>query len=59
VLRLNEVVNRIVNLADVKERLAADAILTVGGTPEAFGSKMKIEMARWGQVVKDTGAKAD
>ena len=59
VLRLNEVVNRILGQAEVKERLAADAILTVGGTPEAFGAKMKLELARWGKVVKDTGAKAD
>ena len=34
-------------------------MLPVGGTPEAFGAKIKSEMLRWGKVVKDTGAKAD
>ncbi len=59
VLRLNETINRILNQADLKENLNSQAMLTIGGTPEAFAGKIKNEMLRWGKVVKDTGAKAD
>jgi len=59
VMRLNETINRILNQADIKENLNSQAMLTIGGPPEAFAAKIKTEMARWGKVVKDTGAKAD
>ena len=59
VLRLNETVNRILNQPDLKDNLTSQAMLTVGGPPEALAAKIKSEMARWGKVVKDTGAKAD
>jgi tripartite-type tricarboxylate transporter receptor subunit TctC len=59
VMRLNNVLNRILEEAEVKEQLGAQAMLLVGGTPEAFASRIKSEMARLGKVVKQTGAKAD
>jgi tripartite-type tricarboxylate transporter receptor subunit TctC len=59
VLRLNETNNRILNQADIKENLTSQAMLVVGGTPEAFAGKIKTEMVRWGKVVRDTGAKAE
>ena len=59
VMRLNETINRILNQADIKENLNSQAMLTIGGPPEAFAAKIKTEMARWGKVIKDTGAKAD
>jgi len=59
VMRLNETINRILNQSDIKENLNSQAMLTIGGPPEAFAAKIKTEMARWGKVVKDTGAKAD
>ena len=59
VTRLNATFNRILEQPDVKEQLTAQAMLLVGGTPEAFSAKIKSEMGRWGKVVRDTGAKAD
>jgi tripartite-type tricarboxylate transporter receptor subunit TctC len=59
VTRLNATLNRILTQADVSEQLTSQAMLLVGGTPEAFSTKMKAEMARWGKVVKDTGTKAN
>jgi tripartite-type tricarboxylate transporter receptor subunit TctC len=59
VTRLNSTLNRILTQPDVKEQLTAQAMLLIGGTPEAFGAKIKAEMARWGKVVKDTGATAN
>lgn len=59
VTRLNSTLNRILEQPDVKEQLTAQAMLIAGGTPDAFGARMKAEMARWGRIIKDTGAKVD
>lgn len=59
VLHLNEAINRVLNQVDLRERLNGQAMLVIGGAPEAFGAKIKSEMLRWGKVVSDTGAKVD
>jgi tripartite-type tricarboxylate transporter receptor subunit TctC len=57
--RMNEAINRILGQREVQEYLSKQAMLSTGGTPEAFTARIRSEMARWGKVVKDTGAKAD
>jgi tripartite-type tricarboxylate transporter receptor subunit TctC len=59
VTRINSTLDRILNQPDVREYLTSQAMLVVGGPPEAFAVKIRSEMARWGKVVKETGAKAD
>ncbi len=49
----------ILRLPDVRERITADGAEPVGSTPEAFAAFLKKETAKWGKVVKDSGAKAD
>jgi hypothetical protein len=44
---------------DVRERLAAEGGDALGGTPEQFASLLKADLARWGQIVKQSGAKVD
>ena len=56
---INGALNRILEQSETKEQLGAQAMLLVGGTPDAFAQKIQSEMARWGKVVKATGAKAD
>ena len=57
--KLNAESNRILVLADVKERLSGAGIDTAGGSPEVFAKFIGDEMAKWGPVVKASGAKAD
>ena len=59
VMKLNAESNRILALADVKERLGGAGIDTAGGSPEDFAKFSRDEMAKWGPVVKASGAKAD
>jgi tripartite-type tricarboxylate transporter receptor subunit TctC len=59
ITKLNAESNRVLALADVKERLGGAGIDTAGGTPEAFAKFIADEMAKWGPVVKASGAKAD
>lgn len=57
--RLNAEMNRIMKMPDVAQRLAGDGVEAVGTTPEQFGIYLKQEVAKWGKVVKASGAKAD
>lgn len=57
VTRWNNEINRILQLSDVKERLAAEGIDAAGGSPERFHEFLKHEIAKWQKVVKVAGIK--
>jgi tripartite-type tricarboxylate transporter receptor subunit TctC len=59
VAKLNTEMVRILKLADVRERLAAQGAEARADTPEALGAFIRSEKARWGKVVKDAGIKLD
>ena len=59
ITRLNTEVNRIVQSAEVRDRLLAQGAEPMTGTPEAFGEFMRAEMAKWAPVVKQAGVKLD
>ena len=59
VMKLYTEINSVLQLADVKEKLAGDGSEYVGGTPDAFAAHVKIEAAKWAKVVKISGATAD
>jgi len=57
--RLNREVVRIVQLPDVRERLAAEAFDIPIDTPEQFAAYIKTDVAKWAKVVKASGLKAN
>jgi len=57
--RLNAEIGRILDAPDMRERLAALAFTPVGGTRQAFADFLKAEIAKWGAVVRSSGAKID
>jgi tripartite-type tricarboxylate transporter receptor subunit TctC len=59
IVKLNGEINRVMRLPDVAQRLAGDGVEPVGATPEQFGIYLRQEIAKWGKVVKQSGAKAD
>ena len=59
VMKLNTEINKILQLPDVRERFQAGGVEPVGGPPEKFGDHLKAEIAKWGKVVKATGARVD
>ena len=59
VMQWNTEVNRILQLPDVKERLAAGGLEPAGGTPEDFAKVLKRDVERWASVVKQAGVKLD
>ena len=58
-MRINAETIRVMNLPDVKEKLAALGLDVATGTPEALAGFIQIETAKWGKVVKESGAKLD
>ncbi|MCA3138292.1 MAG: tripartite tricarboxylate transporter substrate binding protein [Rhodocyclaceae bacterium] len=52
VLRLNTEINKVLQLADVRDRLLGLGAVTLGGTPEAFGQLIATDIAKFAKVVK-------
>jgi tripartite-type tricarboxylate transporter receptor subunit TctC len=59
VARLNTEAVAALGRPDLKEALAAQGAEAAPGTPEQFGAHIKSELAKWSQVVKTAGIRAD
>jgi tripartite-type tricarboxylate transporter receptor subunit TctC len=57
VAKLNAELNRILATQEMKERFAKQGTEVRAGTPDALGTWLGNEQARWAKVVKDSGAK--
>ena len=55
VLKLNSSINAALKLEDVRNRLMGAGIEIQGGTPEAFAEVIRIEVDKWGRIVKAAG----
>ena len=59
IAKLNAEFTRILNTQDMKDMLAKQGTEVRAGTPEALGTFIANEKARWATVVKEAGIKAD
>ena len=59
IARLNAELVKIMHAPDLQERLAGLATDPATGTPEEFGAYLRQEIAKWGEVVRKAGLKAD
>ena len=57
VAKLNAELARILGAAEMRERFAKQGTEVRAGTPEALGTWLREEQARWARVVKESGAK--
>lgn len=57
--RLNTELNRLLQQAEVRDRLNSYGLVPVGGTPEDLGNHLKFEIARWTKVVKAAGIRLE
>jgi tripartite-type tricarboxylate transporter receptor subunit TctC len=57
--RLNTELRAILQSPDIRSRMQADGAEPAGSTPSAFGAYIRSELAKWGTVVRATGARAD
>lgn len=59
VIRLNNELVKIMATPDARERMAALGADITTGTPEQFAQYIKVETAKWGQLIKETGTRID
>jgi len=57
--RLNAEIERLVQLRDVREQLATQFSDSYRETPAGFAELIKSDIAKWGKIVRETGAKVD
>ena len=57
--RLNAEINRMLQLADVRERLATLGAEIVGGTPKEFADHIQREIPKWAKVIKIAGVQVE
>jgi tripartite-type tricarboxylate transporter receptor subunit TctC len=57
--RLNAEFNKALQNPELRKKLGDEGADPIGGTVEQFTALIKSEIPRWGQVVKDSGAKVD
>ena len=59
VAKMSAEINRAVNSPDVKAKLLEQGVEAVGTTPEQLAKFMQAESARYGRIIRETGAKPD
>jgi len=56
---LNAQVAKIMQAADIHQRLTNDGLVPIGGTREQFAAHVKSEITKWANVIKLSGARVD
>jgi len=59
VAKLNQEIARILNSAEMRERLSHEGADVVGGSPERFGAFYRAEIEKWGKVIRAAGIKLE
>ena len=59
ITRLNAAVVKIVQMPDVRDKLLAQGGEPLSGTPQQVGAYVRSEVAKWGKVVRASGAKVE
>jgi tripartite-type tricarboxylate transporter receptor subunit TctC len=57
--RLNAEVVKILAMPEIRQKMAGHGVEPGGGTPEALGSLLVADIAKWGKLVKEAGIKAE
>jgi tripartite-type tricarboxylate transporter receptor subunit TctC len=59
VTKLNSEIVKVLAMRNVRERLVAEGLEPLGGTPAQFAAHIKSESAKWGKVLREAGIRAD
>ena len=57
--RLSRDINEAMAYPETRERIVSLGYDVLGSTPEQFEAHLRSELARWGKVVRDSGARID
>ena len=59
IVLLNREMHAVLQMADLRAKLAAQGIEVNGSTPEALQAEILDEVAKWGKVIRDANLKQD
>jgi tripartite-type tricarboxylate transporter receptor subunit TctC len=59
VTKLNAEIGRIMQMPDVRASLVKLGVEPVGGSPEQYAGLLKAEIAKWANVIKESGARVE
>ena len=57
--RMNEDINKVMQMPDVMEKLAASGAQDGGGSTEKFGEFVQTEQIKWARIIKEGGVKGE
>jgi tripartite-type tricarboxylate transporter receptor subunit TctC len=55
IARINQEMRKILEMPDVKQRLAEQGAEAASSTPEEFGARIRADITKWAKVVKNAG----
>jgi tripartite-type tricarboxylate transporter receptor subunit TctC len=59
VMRMNREVNAVLQVPDLREKLAAQGIEALGGTPESLQAELADNIVKWGRVIAEAKIKPE
>ena len=59
IARLNREFNKLLQTADMRERLMTLGSDIIGGEPKQLTEYMRIEIPRWAKLIRESGARPD
>jgi tripartite-type tricarboxylate transporter receptor subunit TctC len=57
ILKLNESINVVLKMPEIRERLARQGLIPGGGAPEALRDLLNADLSKWGKLIKEIGLK--
>ncbi|MEN9589560.1 MAG: hypothetical protein RLZZ481_1346 [Pseudomonadota bacterium] len=57
ILKLNESINVVLKMPEIRQRLARQGLIPGGGTPEALKDLLAADLNKWGKFIKEIGIK--
>lgn len=57
--RLHLEITKILQAPDIRTKLTDMGVDTIGSTPEAFAAHVKVELAKWADIIRATGVKTE
>ena len=59
VTKISGEMQRILAMPDIRERIAGQGFDVIASTPEQFAAQIKVEVEKWGKVIRSAGIKVD
>jgi tripartite-type tricarboxylate transporter receptor subunit TctC len=57
--RINEEVNKVLQMPDIRQKIAGQGVSVGGGSSAEFAAFVKADYARWGEFARKSGVKVE